>query len=156
MDLASLRSVQNAAKKFLDSSSRLDILFNNAGVMAAPAGWNGGWIRDSHVLAPWLVPTASLVVLATVQHSALNKLWAAASKDFQIGEFDVPVGKKAGSNFLMTRSWRRSCGIGPQRSFTRVICERGLDGTRMMALQKLHDTNYMLGDDTSHIGKVRS
>jgi hypothetical protein len=58
---------------------------------------DGRWIRDSHVLAPWLVPTASLVVLATVQHSALNKLWAAASKDFQIGEFDVPVSKKAGS-----------------------------------------------------------
>ena len=39
VDLDSLRSVQNAAKKYLDSSSRLDILFNNAGVMAAPAGW---------------------------------------------------------------------------------------------------------------------
>jgi hypothetical protein len=53
---------------------------------------DGRWIRNSHVLAPWLVSTASLVVLATVQHSGLNKLWAAASKDFQIGEFDVPVG----------------------------------------------------------------
>ncbi|PMD47424.1 NAD(P)-binding protein [Hyaloscypha variabilis F] len=38
MDLASLKSVQTAAKQFLASSSRLDILFNNAGVMAVPAG----------------------------------------------------------------------------------------------------------------------
>lgn len=38
MDLASLKSVQNAAKEFLASSSRLDILFNNAGIMAVPAG----------------------------------------------------------------------------------------------------------------------
>lgn len=38
MDLASLKSVQNAAKQFLESSSRLDLLFNNAGIMTAPAG----------------------------------------------------------------------------------------------------------------------
>ncbi|KAE9363538.1 NAD(P)-binding protein [Stipitochalara longipes BDJ] len=38
MDLASLKSVQIAAKQFLDSSSRLDVLFNNAGIMAVPAG----------------------------------------------------------------------------------------------------------------------
>lgn len=38
MDLASLKSVQSAAKQFLESSSRLDILFNNAGIMAVPAG----------------------------------------------------------------------------------------------------------------------
>jgi NAD(P)-dependent dehydrogenase (short-subunit alcohol dehydrogenase family) len=38
MDLVSLKSVQNAAKQFLESSSRLDLLFNNAGIMVAPAG----------------------------------------------------------------------------------------------------------------------
>jgi retinol dehydrogenase 12 len=38
MDLASLSSVHAAAKQFLASSSRLDILMNNAGIMAVPPG----------------------------------------------------------------------------------------------------------------------
>ncbi|TVY38466.1 putative oxidoreductase, partial [Lachnellula subtilissima] len=38
MDLASLSSVHSAAKQFLASSSRLDILMNNAGIMAVPPG----------------------------------------------------------------------------------------------------------------------
>jgi retinol dehydrogenase-12 len=38
MDLAFLKSVQNAAKQFLEFSSRLDVLVNNAGIMAVPAG----------------------------------------------------------------------------------------------------------------------
>src|SRR6187402_1874653 len=37
MDLASLSSVQAAAKQFLTFSPRLDILMNNAGIMAVPA-----------------------------------------------------------------------------------------------------------------------
>ncbi|RFU30376.1 hypothetical protein B7463_g5929, partial [Scytalidium lignicola] len=37
-DLASLPSVQNAARTFLSQSQRLDILFLNAGVMALPPG----------------------------------------------------------------------------------------------------------------------
>jgi NAD(P)-dependent dehydrogenase (short-subunit alcohol dehydrogenase family) len=36
MDLSSLSSVHAAAKKFLAASSRLDILMNNAGIMAVP------------------------------------------------------------------------------------------------------------------------
>lgn len=36
MDLASLSSVHAAAKEFLATSSRLDILMNNAGIMAVP------------------------------------------------------------------------------------------------------------------------
>ncbi|KAH7155837.1 hypothetical protein B0J13DRAFT_582660 [Dactylonectria estremocensis] len=38
LDLGSLRSVQRAASRFLESSSRLDILLNNAGIMAHPEG----------------------------------------------------------------------------------------------------------------------
>ena len=38
LDLASFKSVSEAAKKFNDSSSRLDILVNNAGIMMVPAG----------------------------------------------------------------------------------------------------------------------
>jgi NAD(P)-dependent dehydrogenase (short-subunit alcohol dehydrogenase family) len=37
-DLASLTSVQNAAKQFLSQSQRLDILMCNAGIMALPPG----------------------------------------------------------------------------------------------------------------------
>jgi retinol dehydrogenase 12 len=36
LDLASLTSVRNAASKFLDQSSRLDVLFNNGGIMSVP------------------------------------------------------------------------------------------------------------------------
>ena len=36
LDLASFKSISEAAKKFNDSSSRLDILFNNAGIMMVP------------------------------------------------------------------------------------------------------------------------
>lgn len=38
LDLGSLASVKKAANEFLSVSSRLDILMNNAGLMAAPAG----------------------------------------------------------------------------------------------------------------------
>ncbi|KAK5732447.1 hypothetical protein LTR17_010503 [Elasticomyces elasticus] len=38
MDLASFSSLRNAVKTFLAQSDRLDILMNNAGVMAQPAG----------------------------------------------------------------------------------------------------------------------
>ncbi len=37
-DLASVASIKAAAKKFLDNSSRLDILVANAGIMAVPSG----------------------------------------------------------------------------------------------------------------------
>jgi NAD(P)-dependent dehydrogenase (short-subunit alcohol dehydrogenase family) len=38
MELASLESVRGAVKQFLDQSKRLDILINNAGIMAVPEG----------------------------------------------------------------------------------------------------------------------
>ncbi|KAL6364157.1 hypothetical protein LRP88_02073 [Fusarium phalaenopsidis] len=38
LDLGSLKSVQRAASRFLESSSRLDVLLNNAGIMAHPEG----------------------------------------------------------------------------------------------------------------------
>jgi NAD(P)-dependent dehydrogenase (short-subunit alcohol dehydrogenase family) len=38
IDLASLKSVKQAADSFNSSSSRLDVLMNNAGIMACPAG----------------------------------------------------------------------------------------------------------------------
>lgn len=38
LDLTSLDSVKNAADVFLESSNRLDVLMNNAGVMALPKG----------------------------------------------------------------------------------------------------------------------
>lgn len=37
LDLASLASVQQAAKAFINNNDRLDILINNAGIMAQPA-----------------------------------------------------------------------------------------------------------------------
>ena len=37
LDLASLASVQEAAKAFITENDRLDILMNNAGIMAQPA-----------------------------------------------------------------------------------------------------------------------
>jgi NAD(P)-dependent dehydrogenase (short-subunit alcohol dehydrogenase family) len=38
LDLASLKSVKQAADAFIASSTRLDVLMNNAGIMACPAG----------------------------------------------------------------------------------------------------------------------
>ena len=38
LDLASLKSVQRASETFLASSDRLDLLINNAGIMAQPEG----------------------------------------------------------------------------------------------------------------------
>jgi NAD(P)-dependent dehydrogenase (short-subunit alcohol dehydrogenase family) len=38
LDLASLKSVKQAADAFTTSSNRLDVLMNNAGIMACPAG----------------------------------------------------------------------------------------------------------------------
>jgi NAD(P)-dependent dehydrogenase (short-subunit alcohol dehydrogenase family) len=38
MELSSLESVRQGAKQFLDQSKRLDILINNAGIMAVPEG----------------------------------------------------------------------------------------------------------------------
>ena len=38
LDLASLSSVQEAAKAFITDNDRLDVLINNAGIMAQPAG----------------------------------------------------------------------------------------------------------------------
>lgn len=39
MELASLESVRRAAKQFIDQEKRLDILINNAGIMAVPEGY---------------------------------------------------------------------------------------------------------------------
>lgn len=38
LDLSSFSSVKQCAESFLRSSARLDILMNNAGIMACPAG----------------------------------------------------------------------------------------------------------------------
>ena len=38
LDLSSFRSISSAAREFTSQSSRLDVLLNNAGIMAVPAG----------------------------------------------------------------------------------------------------------------------
>lgn len=88
MDLASLASVQNAAKAFRASSSRLDILINNAGIMSVPAGVTAdgyeiqigtnhlGHALLTKLLLPTLLATAALpdadvriVTLTSLSHS---------------------------------------------------------------------------------------
>ncbi|OBT56117.1 hypothetical protein VE04_04154 [Pseudogymnoascus sp. 24MN13] len=88
LDLASLESVQNAAKEFSASSPHLDILINNAGIMAVPTdvtedgyeiqfGTNHlGHALLSKLLLPMLLETAEtpgadvrIVTLTSLSHS---------------------------------------------------------------------------------------
>ena len=65
LDLASFQSISDAAKKFQSSSSRLDVLINNAGVMALPKGKTvdgyemhfGTNVMGSFLLTKLLMPT---------------------------------------------------------------------------------------------------
>lgn len=71
LDLTSFASIATAASTFLSASSRLDILINNAGVMALPAGQTAegyeiqfgtnhiGHALFTHLLMPRLVETAA-------------------------------------------------------------------------------------------------
>ena len=49
LDLASLSSVQEAAKAFITDNDRLDVLMNNAGIMAQPAALRRIALRSSLV-----------------------------------------------------------------------------------------------------------
>ena len=72
LDLASLTSVRQAATQFLALSARLDLLINNAGIMAVPAGTTEegyevqfgtnhlGHAHLTNLLLPTLVATAQL------------------------------------------------------------------------------------------------
>ncbi len=83
LDLGSLASVEAAAKTFLGQHDRLDLLINNAGVMAMPQGRThdgfetqfginhlGHWALTSHLLPTLLhTPRSRVVTLtSTAQH----------------------------------------------------------------------------------------
>ena len=70
MDLASFKSISEGAKKFQSQSSRLDVLFNNAGVMALPNGktTDGYEVHfGTNVMGPFLL---TKLLLPTLQKTA--------------------------------------------------------------------------------------
>ncbi|TQS33788.1 hypothetical protein Golomagni_05855 [Golovinomyces magnicellulatus] len=93
LDLADLTSVKNAAQEFISQESRLDVLFNNAGVMKPPEGSrsvqghelqigvnNVGTFLFTKLLTPLLQKTAKTEPAASVRvvwlSSAAGDVWS--------------------------------------------------------------------------------
>lgn len=100
MDLSDLKSVQGFAKGILDEFDRLDLLINNAGIMACPEtrvgpGWEAqfGVNHMGHfVLTQTLMPLltkktgARVVSLTSTAHKMSDILWD--DIQFESGEYD--------------------------------------------------------------------
>ena len=74
LDLASFSSISSAAKAFTSQSKRLDILMNNAGIMATPAGTT----EDGYEIQVGLSNVQGLSLL-TPTNSLVQILWAMRS-----------------------------------------------------------------------------
>ncbi|KAI5474618.1 Short-chain dehydrogenase/reductase family protein [Pseudohyphozyma bogoriensis] len=79
LDLADLRSVRRAAEEFLGRESRLDVLFNNGGVMTCPVsvitaqGWDGQFGTNTlghYFLTKLLIPALTRAAPARVINTA--------------------------------------------------------------------------------------
>ena len=89
MDLADLGSVRRFAEQMVENLSRLDLLINNAGIMACPEqrvgpGWEAqfgvnhmGHFALTRALLPLLVktPSARVVALSSTAHKITDVLW---------------------------------------------------------------------------------
>ncbi|KAK4694543.1 hypothetical protein P7C71_g3055, partial [Lecanoromycetidae sp. Uapishka_2] len=113
LDLASLASVKRTAETFNASSDRLDVLLNNAGVMALPAsttkdgyeiqfGTNHvGHALFTKLLMPTLQRTAEekgsdvRIVNKTPQEGALTQLFACTSPEAKSGQYYEPIAKES-------------------------------------------------------------
>ncbi len=111
LDLASLESVKKAADTFNASSDRLDILMNNAGVMALPASTtNDGYeiqFGTNHIghalLTKLLVPTLE----RTVQEKGDARIVNVSSAGHQMAPKGGLVLKDATSDMATYNTWVR-------------------------------------------------
>ena len=88
LDLADLSTVANAVKTFLDNESRLDVLFNNAGVGGVPTERRTAQGLESHfginvvghfVLTKLLWPTlAATTQMESVPRNSVRVIWTAS------------------------------------------------------------------------------
>ncbi|KAF2018665.1 NAD(P)-binding protein [Aaosphaeria arxii CBS 175.79] len=87
LDLADLSTIKGSAEEFLRRESRLDVLVNNAGVMAPPIGSKSAQGHDlqtaTNVYGPWLFTYFLLPLLEKTAKEAENKgavrvIWAAS------------------------------------------------------------------------------
>ncbi|KAJ0164632.1 putative oxidoreductase [Colletotrichum tanaceti] len=89
LDLASLESVKAAAKQFLASSSRLDLLVNNAGIMMTPEGLTAdgyevqfGTNHMGHaLLTRLLLPTLSRTAAAAAENPDVRVVFLSSAAE---------------------------------------------------------------------------
>ncbi|KAL8297740.1 hypothetical protein RB601_002984 [Gaeumannomyces tritici] len=92
LDLADLSTIKASAETFLARESRLDVLWNNAGVMASPAGSktvqgydlqlgtnNLGPFLFTKLLYPLLVSTAAAAVAGSEHASSTRVVWVSSN-----------------------------------------------------------------------------
>jgi retinol dehydrogenase 12 len=87
LDLNDLSSIKRSAETFLSQADRLDVLVNNAGIMAAPSGTKTKQGHDlqwgtncfgPHLFTKFLVPIL-IRTAATAPASSVRVLWASSS-----------------------------------------------------------------------------
>ena len=124
LDLASLASVRAAAKRFLGSHERLDLLVNNAGVMATPFGRTAdgfelqlgtnhlGHFLLTSLLAPALLAAtpARIVNLTSGGHMISDVHWD--DPNFERHDYDkwAAYGQSKTANVLFTIELERRLG----------------------------------------------
>jgi NAD(P)-dependent dehydrogenase (short-subunit alcohol dehydrogenase family) len=132
IDLADLSSVPSAVSAFTKSSSRLDVLFNNAGIASAPVGSKTAQGLDPHygvnmagphlltkLLLPALTYTAKIAPpdsVRVVWNGSLLVEMLAPKGGVRIDQLRNPTGgrhehyaaSRAG-NFLLASEWDRRC-----------------------------------------------
>lgn len=121
MDLADLASVGHFAEAFISSHKRLDILINNAGIMACPLarvgpGWESqfgvnhmGHFALTQALFPLLAqtPGARVVALSSTGHKVSDILWD--DPQFETSDYDkwAAYGQSKTANALFANALSR-------------------------------------------------
>ena len=120
LDLADLSTIKKSAQEFLGKESRLDVLFNNAGVMIPPQGSktkqgyelqlgtnNLGHFLFTELLTPRIVETAKKSPAGTVR-----VIWVSSSAAFlgspkggvDLNNLDYKTDKSAGEKYSVSKA----------------------------------------------------
>lgn len=132
MDLSDLASVRGFGESFVESHDRLDLLINNAGIMACPEarvgpGWESqfgvnhmGHFALGQVLMPLVERTegSRVVALSSTAHKVSGVIWD--DIQFENGAYDkwVAYGQSKTANALYANALSRRIAASGSRAFS--------------------------------------